>query len=301
MRPITSILIAISLVAAGGITYAGKKVLENSAREAARKQDELKRDIEVLVAARDLPQGHLLKGDDLRWDRWPLATANMVQVITRQDGKDVLDHLPGRTLRRTVMMGEPMPATAVFNPGKAGPMPAMIAAGKKAVGITVNAASTASGFVLPGDFVDVILTVDLSKAGGGLPGGGRYVAETILSGVRVLAVDQEYSPESKSSAKSTTKKAKAKKKPEKDPSDETPEDAAMVGKTVAIEVTADEAERVLAAQAAGKLSLALRSMAEGTEDEGRGIPYATDVSTSQALRRAQSGGVKIIKGGEGAR
>ena len=73
--------------------------------------------------------------------------------------------------------------------------------------------------------------------------------------------------------------------------------AAMVGKTVALEVTPADGERLLAAQAAGTLSLALRSLALGEKEIAKGT-FTSDVDTSRALRLAVGGGVKVIKGGE---
>lgn len=295
MRPVTTILIAVSLLAAGGATFVGKRVIEKRSADATARQEELSRDVEVLVAARDIPQGILLKNEDLRWERWPLGTVEVTKVIRRDGTKAAIDHLEGKALKRSVVAGEPVTEAVVFLPGKGGLMPGLISPGMKAVGITVTAASSASGFVLPGDFVDVILTVDVKKTGGTLPGGGRIVAETILSGVKVLAVDQDFGS-GDGNVKSTTKKSKKKKQQEE--AGEDAKDVAMVGKTVAIEVTGDQAHRVLAAQTAGKLSLALRSMAEGTEDVPRGADFASDLDVSRALKAGFGGGVRVIKGGQ---
>lgn len=296
MRPVTTILIAVSLLAAGGATFVGKRVIEKRSADAAERMRELSRDIEVLVAARDLPQGRLLKNDDLRWERWPLGTVEVTKVVARDGTKAPLDHLTGKALKRAMVAGEPVTDVSLFEPGKAGGlMPGLIAPGMKAVGITVSAASSASGFVLPGDIVDVILTIDVNKTGGSLPGGGRIVAETILSAVKVLAVDQDIGS-NQGSVKSTTKKSK---KPQQvgEPGTE-PKNLAIVGKTLAVEVTSDQAHRVLAAQTAGKLSLALRSMAEGTEDMPRGPAFVSDVDVSRAIRAGFGGGIRLIKGGQ---
>ena len=121
--------------------------------------------------------------------------------------------------------------------------------------------------------------------------------------MRVLAVDQTLTPGTAASSgrgrrgnsRGAVSQAQAKDEPV------TPEDVAMVGKTVALEVTPADGERLLAAQAAGTLSLALRSLAISDDrgDAKRG--FASDVETSRALRLAVGGGVKVIKGGEVAR
>jgi Flp pilus assembly protein CpaB len=118
----------------------------------------------------------------------------------------------------------------------------------------------------------------------------------------VLAVDQTLTPgaagpssthSKRVSSRNPTPQAQAKDDP-----NAAPEEVAMVGKTVALEVTPADGERLLAAQAAGTLSLALRSLAitDDHDDPKRG--FASDVETSRALRLAVGGGVRVIKGGE---
>lgn len=289
MRPLTIALVAGALLATGGVALVAEKMIRSAADEAAARERTIPAQVDVLVAARDLPQGRILGDTDLRWDRWPKVTADATQVIARTVGKELRAHLPGTATRRALVAGEPVVAAAVFNPGDGGGfMSQMIAPGKKAVGVTVTAASTASGFILPGDLVDVILTIDLQKAEVVLPSGGRFASQTILRSVKVLAVDQSLDA---SDAKPVKRRRSSKKEEGEAVADKDavpPEEIAIVGKTVALEVTPVEAERVMAAQAAGTLSLSLRSFAvDETQREG-----------TTGLRSATGGGVKVVKGGE---
>jgi pilus assembly protein CpaB len=296
MRPITIVLIVIAVISAGSAVLVAKRTIEHRAADAAARQKALSKEVEVLVAALELPQGHIMRDTDLRWDRWPSGAADPNRFIIRVEDEPAMGRLPGSATRRPITAGEPITAAALFAPGGTkGMMPGMLMPGKKAVGITVSAASTASGFVLPGDFVDVILTVDLQKAEVSLPGGGRYAAETILRSVRVLAVDQAInSGNATAGAKRSVKNVSA----GKDDQQNQPEEVAMVGKTVAIEATPEEAERVLAAQATGSLSLVLRSLAVSDTPDPVTGEYTRDVDTSRVLRLATGGGVKVIKGGQ---
>src|SRR6185312_12295170 len=103
----------------------------------------------------------------------------------------------------------------------------------------------------------VILTIDLHKAEVNLPDAGRFASETILRNVRVLAVDQALNQASAPTLKKKPRSGEAKAAEGSSQNDE----QAIVGKTVAIEVTPEQAEHVLAAEAAGTLSLVLRSLA----------------------------------------
>ena len=66
-------------------------------------------------------------------------------------------------------------------------MAAMLTPGMRAVSITIATDSGAGGFILPNDRVDVILTRKFTQTDPPL-----VVSDTILSNVRVLAVDQTY-------------------------------------------------------------------------------------------------------------
>jgi pilus assembly protein CpaB len=289
MRPLTIALVAGALLATGGVALIAEKMIRSAAEEAAAREKTAPAQVDVLVAARDLPQGRILTDADLRWDSWPKATAEATQVILRTGDKDLQAHLPGTATRRSLIAGEPVVAAAVFRPGDgSGFMSQMIEPGKKAVGVTVTAASTASGFILPGDLVDVILTIDLQKAEVVLPSGGRFASQTILRSVKVLAVDQSLDATDAKPAKRRRSSKKDAEEPEAETETVPPDEIAIVGKTVALEVTPVEAERVMAAQAAGTLSLSLRSFAvDETQREG-----------TTGLRPATGGGIRVVKGGE---
>ena len=94
--------------------------------------------------------------------------------------------------------------------------------------INANTQSTAGGFILPNDRVDVLYTGQNS-------GENTLRSRTILRGVRVLAIDQ---------------------------STEQTEASTVLGKTATLELTETQAEFITAAQATGSLSLALRPMVE---------------------------------------
>jgi pilus assembly protein CpaB len=288
MRPLTIALVAGALLATGGVAVLAHKMIRGAAEDAAARETAKPREVEVLVAARDLPQGRILAEGDLRWARWPEGTADAGRVLLRDGDQSAHARVAGSATRRPLIAGEPIVAAAVFRPGDGnGFMAQMIAPGKKAVGVTVTAASTASGFVLPGDLVDVILTLDLHKADVTLPMEGRFASQTILRAVKVLAVDQALDARDAKPAKRRRSSKPEEEKPAADKAAAEPDEIAIIGKTVALEVTPADAERVMAAQAAGTLSLSLRSLAvDETKREGL-----------TGLRPATGGGVRVIKGG----
>jgi len=295
MRPVTAILITVSLVAAGGAGMLAKRVVDSRAKQAAAALAERQRDVEVLVAARDLQQGKALKNDDLKWVPWPIATAEAAKVVVRLGGQEPLQHLQGSVLKRNVVAGEPMSDALVFTPGHGALMPGLLTPGTRAIGITVSAQASASGFVLPGDRVDVVATIKFEKDPDNKHA-VRYATLTVATNVRVLAVDQDLGAAG-SAPKATKKKKKKEEKPAE--GEVAPDEVAMVGKTVAVEVSPEEAERILNLQSFAKLALALRSMAEGTETVPRKIPFVTDRDHLEGESNGGQSGVKIIRAGGG--
>ena len=131
---------------------------------------------------------------------------------------------------------------------------AVLEPGKRAVSVSVNPTTGISGFVFPGDRVDVILTHTIKEEDGG--GGGnegnqtiRRASETVLTDIRVIAVDQ------------TTNDQSAQP---------------VVAKNVTLEVTPKQAEILSLVSELGKLSLSLRSIVR--QDDGGKTSRSTMVA-----------------------
>ncbi|GGD28494.1 Flp pilus assembly protein CpaB [Sinisalibacter lacisalsi] len=183
----------------------------------------------VLVAAQDLARGVEVTAEALRWQNWPSDNVPAT-FIERTARPDALGELAGHFASRPISAGEPI-ADETLSPQPNGFLAATLRPGKRAVAIHVSAQSTAGGFILPNDRVDVLHTVKASRE----PGAGEVHSRTILRGVRVLAIDQ------------TT--------------DDT-ESGTVLGKTATLELTDPQVEAVTAAEATGTLSLSLRPLDE---------------------------------------
>jgi pilus assembly protein CpaB len=125
-----------------------------------------------------------------------------------------------------------------MKPGDHGFLAAVMEPGARAVTIPVDATTGLAGLVWPGDRVDLILTQ--SNGDATVPLGRRIGAETVLSNVRVIAIDQQLMQGASSSA---------------------PDGQA---RTVTMEVNADQAQRVAVAMRLGQLSLSVRSASTDT-------------------------------------
>ncbi|MEI4260276.1 Flp pilus assembly protein CpaB [Roseovarius sp. D0-M9] len=225
LRPL---ILIVALVAGGGAAWiaaqntgpASDPVAETPAPAATERTA-------VLVAAQDVPRGDQVAAGAMKWLDWP-ADAVPATFIERTARPEALNQLSGRYAARPLAAGEPISEAALsMHPN--GFLAATLAPGKRAVAINVNAQSTAGGFILPNDRVDVLHTVKASRESEGRTASSR----TLLKGVRVLAIDQ------------TT---------------EDTESGTVLGKTATLELTERQVEVVTAAETTGTLSLSLRPL-----------------------------------------
>ena len=186
---------------------------------------------EIVVASHALEVGAKIMPGDLKWQGWP-KTALDASFITKEARPQALeDAAQGSVARIPLVAGEPVTDQKVIKADGAGFMAAMLTPGMRGVGVKLSAERGAGGFILPNDRVDVIMTRKRGEDEGGMV---SYESETVLTNVRVLAVDQTSQEEGDSKA--------------------------IVGKTATVEVTQAQAEELALAEAMGDLSLSLRSL-----------------------------------------
>jgi pilus assembly protein CpaB len=191
---------------------------------------------EVLVATRTLPIGTIVTSDAVRYQPWPNELVNQTAYFTR-GGQPDQQALLGTVVRYTVTAGQPLTQGALIKPNDRGFLAAALAPGMRAIAISVTAPASVSGFVFPGDRVDVILTQEVKGAGDAPP---LRASETIVRNMRVLATDQK-----------TDKTVDAEGKT-----------VVTAFSNVTLEATPPMAERIAVAQAIGTLSLSLRPIAD---------------------------------------
>ena len=272
------VLLLIAVVAAGSTVLSLRGWIEGQradyAAAAQRTQPDTNTD-EVLVANTGLPAGLLVKRSHLRWQAWP-KDAIAETYIVRNRGVTIAD-FEGTVVRTGVASGEPVTDERVVKSGERGFLAAVLSPGQRAVSVPVTATTGIAGFIFPGDRVDLILTHAIDKRGDG--DRTRRASETVLTNVRVLAVDQQTDDQNGKAA---------------------------IAKTVTLELSPRQAEIVALIQELGRLSLSLRSLTKSDDPnfvETNGRTYTWDSDASRLLdqqnRRAHKGTqVKVVKGGE---
>lgn len=136
---------------------------------------------EVVVACVDMPWGTVLEPQHLRLSAFPIDSIPEGAVRKIEDAA-------GRTSRDNLLKGQLLIAGRLTEPGVGRGLPPLIPKGMRAVSIqTPNVSSGVTGFVMPGNNVDVVLTMH-GQGNEDPSGGGRTI--TLLQNVTVLAVDQ---------------------------------------------------------------------------------------------------------------
>ncbi len=225
----------------------------------------------ILVAKTAMPAGTFIQPDQLTWQVWP---SDNVSEAYLKKGARTAEEFAGAVVRSGIAAGEPITDGRLIKTNDRGFMAAVLTPGMRAVSVQINETTGISGFIFPGDKVDVLLTQSIQETAEGGAKKSRRASETILNNIRVLAVDQRVD-------------------------DQKPE--AKVAKTATLEVTAKQAEKLALVADLGKLSLSLRSLSadqsETVADNNAEPSFTWDTEASYLLGPSQKPSVtSVVRG-----
>jgi pilus assembly protein CpaB len=261
MKPARLIVLSVALLAAATAGYLAWSFSQKSARSDVQQVVVKPVPTErVLVARTSLPIGSRMNAKNLAWQEWPEGGV-IDGFITQSTMKDAVKELDGSIVRLPIFEGEPLRSEKIVDSGTR-IMSSILPAGKRAVSTEISAETGAGGFILPNDRVDVIMVRNSDN--------GTYITETILSNIRVLAIDQriEEDEEGRKTA---------------------------VGTTATLELTPDQARIIsVAEQMASRLTLALRSVADVQEPDTGGADHLLSRDGGPAIQLIRSGSITNI-------
>ena len=204
---------------------------------------------EVLVAAKDVALGTLVAEADVRWQAWP-KEATSAGMILKRESPGAVDEAKGSVTRGSFVQGEPIRRDKLVKGPNSGFMSAILPSGYRAMSIKIegDGVTSAGGFILPNDHVDVVRSFrdDIASKATGLD---TYNAQIILTNVRVLAIGQNVQEKNG--------------------------ERVVIGTNATLELNPAQVESITLAQRIGQLSLALRSMVDSgqpTESRGANAP-----------------------------
>lgn len=221
------IIIVIALGAAIGAMMLSKSLITPKPQQVAEAVVEEVEKTDILLAKILMPMGHKVTEDDIIWQEWP---KDMVRdnMITRDDNEDMMEKALASIVKVQIDEGDPIRFSKLVDPKNGGVLSAILAPGMRAISTQISPETSAGGFILPNDKVDVLLTKQNKN--------NQTKTKTILVNIRVLAIDQAIREEDDLQV--------------------------VVGKTATLELSSAQSEILALANNEGSLTLSLRSLAD---------------------------------------
>jgi len=161
-----SVLLGIALLLATSAGFAAYQYLDQSGAKARTET------VPVVVAASDLTFGTKLEPKQL-------VVADFPKSAVPRGAYAAIDSVVGQTSKVFLVEGEPVLQSKLSSVG--GGLSVMVRPSMRAISLQIDQVTGVSGFVLPGDRVDVLVTID--NAGGS----NVAVTKTALQNAEVLA------------------------------------------------------------------------------------------------------------------
>jgi pilus assembly protein CpaB len=228
MRTSTVIILAVAISMGGSAAYLTRSWLKDQTSAAVQPAGT------IVVAAESLAYGTAMTPDNVVEIPWFSNTLPEGAFAVKDD----LLNGGRRVVLSPLKRGEPVLRSKITGPGQRASLASLLDDGKRAVTVSVDDVRGVAGFVLPGDFVDIVIIAD-----DGSPKRQSY-SDILLEHVKVLAIDQVASEG---------------------------EGQPTVAKAVTVEVTKEQAQKILLATNIGKLSLILARPVESKPDPNRRV------------------------------
>ncbi|QFT64150.1 Flp pilus assembly protein CpaB [Roseivivax sp. THAF30] len=261
MRLIFGLVLIAGIGLAGFAVYLAQSYIgayESALQKERAKQAEVIETQPIFVSAAQLSYGQRITEDDVKLVDWPknALPEDYFDEETPLFGEDGLT----RVVLRQIEANEPFMAAKVSEPGGDAGITSRLGRGMRAFAIRVDVASGVSGFLRPGDRVDVYWTGRISSNDPSLPSGD--VTKLIQTGIELIAIDQSANADSA--------------------------DNATIARTVTVQATPQQVAALAQAQSTGDLSLSLMASNDDTIAEA----IEVDQRSLLGLEKAEAPSIK---------
>jgi pilus assembly protein CpaB len=178
--------------------------------------------VDIVVAAKEIPPGTTITKETVRLAPYPKASVPAGAVVGSSE------KIIGKVTKVQAVSGEPILESKLAAAGTA--LTVLLTPGSRAVAVRVDEIVGVSGFIAPNDRVDVIATVVPPGRGD-----GEKISKIVLQNKRVLSVAQNVEQKG---------------------------DKAQVARSITLELTPEESEKLSVAALEGTLTLALRGVGD---------------------------------------
>ncbi|UWQ22921.1 Flp pilus assembly protein CpaB [Jannaschia sp. W003] len=217
---------------------------------------------DVYVVKRQMRYGDVLRPRDVRATPWPAAALptgafkSLEEIFPEGEEGE-------RTVLRVMERGEPLLTAKVTEPGADAGVAATLTPGMRAFALQVDVMSGVSGFLRPGDRVDVYWT-----GSGGDTGG---LTRLIHASLPLLAIDQQTDDQ---------------------------RSGPTIARTVTVEAPPAVVAKLAQAQATGKLTLALVGVQDETTSDTVEATLDAIIGPAEQVQRRRTCSQRLRKGSE---
>jgi len=210
---------------------------------------------EIVVAAQDIPPGTIFNEETMKkgltkTTPWPKTSIPAGAFSSQQQ-------IVGKVNRVKILANEPILESRLAGEGAG--LTVRLEAGKRALALRVDEIVGVSGFIVPDDRVDIILTTTPQGAAG-----DAKISKIVLQNKRVLSV-----------AQSTEQK----------------DGKPQLARSITLEVTPEEAEKLSLASQEGQIVLALRGLGDDATTMTIGSNKRDLLALAAAPRKVAGGAV----------
>ena len=275
MRAVFGLVLIVGIALAGGAVMMAKNYISAYQNELAKERsarETIVPTVEVFVANQPLRYGETLTKETVRVVRWP---ENAIPEGAFTNAADLFpeDSADNRFVLRTMEKDEAILAVKVTQPGEDAGLTSRLQRGMRAFAIRVDVASGVSGFLRPGDRVDVYWTGNIGDA---VEGARGDVTRLIEAGVDLIAIDQSAGGDL---------------------------EGTMIARTVTVAVRPEQVGALAQAQTTGRLSLSLvgagdDTIASAIEVNQRSLLGLSDVEVAPEKEVAKVCTIRTRRGAE---
>ncbi|MEM6757941.1 MAG: Flp pilus assembly protein CpaB [Pseudomonadota bacterium] len=227
MRAVFGLVLVAGVAMAGGAVYMAKNYIgqyQTALAKERAQREKIVPTIPVYVADRQLAYGEAVTVEDVRKVDWP-ENAIPEGAFTADNPLFAEGQTEPRLVLRVIEKDEALLAVKVTEPGEDAGLTSRLGEGMSAFTIKVDVASGVSGFLRPGDRVDVYWTGRIEQGNT-----RKEMTRLIEASVKLIAIDQSTSSD---------------------------QDAAIIAQTVTVAATSGQVANFIHAQQTGRLTLAL--------------------------------------------
>lgn len=236
MRAVFGLVLILGIALAGGAVMMAKNYIsEQNARAdlLESQKQEVIATVMVFVADRPMRYGEKLTKDSVRQVMWPEVSVPEGAFL-EMEALFPADAKKNRVVVRQMEKDEVIMAVKVTEPGEEAGLTSQLAPGMRAFAIRVDVASGVSGFLRPGDRVDVYWTGSIV---GTVEGAHGDITRLIETAVPLIAVDQSVGGDL---------------------------EGVLIARTVTVSASQEQVAALVQAQSTGRLSLALVGVGDET-------------------------------------